>query len=97
MKLKIDHNVNELQRLAWSCRRGMLELDIILSNFLQEEFLKLNTDQKQAFTDILQYPDPELFSFLMGNMLPNTPSHSDIILLVREHARKRLSSWSKAI
>lgn len=92
MKPKIDHNVKEIQRLAWSCRRGMLELDVILSNFLHEEYERLNNDQRQAFTELLQYPDPELFAFFLGDTLPSQSSHVDIVLMVREHARKRLSS-----
>lgn len=92
MKPKIDHNVKEIQRLAWSCRRGMLELDVILSNFLHEEYERLNNDQRQAFTELLQYPDPELFAFFLGDTLPSQFSHADIVLMVREHARKRLSS-----
>ena len=91
MKLKIDHNVNELQRLVWSCRRGMLELDIILSNFLHKRYTSCNSDQKQAFKELLTYPDPELFTLLMGEARPLTLSHHEIVFLVREHARKRLS------
>lgn len=92
MNPKNDHNLNTLQRLVWSCRRGMLELDIILSNFLHEAFFNLNNEQKQGFTELLHYSDPELFSFLMGETLSDTASHNDIILLVRQHARKRLST-----
>lgn len=92
MKLKIDHSVNELQRLVWSCRRGMLELDIILSNFLHERYEHCNYEQKQAFKEMLTYPDPELFTLLMGEEQPLIAAHHEIVLLVREHARKRLSS-----
>ena len=92
MKPKIDHNAKEMQRLAWSCRRGMLELDVILTNFLQEEYGRLNSDQKQAFIELLQYPDPELFACFLGTQLPSEPLHADIVIMVREHARKRVSN-----
>lgn len=92
MNPEFDHNVNGFQRLVWSCRRGMLELDILLSNFLHEAFLSLNDEQKQDFIALLQYPDPTLFSFLMGDALSGVKAHDAMILLVREHARQRLSS-----
>jgi antitoxin CptB len=92
MKPKFDHNLNELQRLAWSCRRGMLELDVILTKFLRERYNCLNIEQKQAFTELLRYSDPDLFSFFLGDSLPGIPLHDDIVLLVRRYARNNLSN-----
>jgi len=90
MKPQSDHNLNELQRLAWSCRRGMSELDVILTHFLREAFTCINPEQKQAFIELLAYPDPDLFAFFLGGSLPDYPSHAEIALLVRDHARKKL-------
>lgn len=88
----IDHNVKKFERLVWACRRGMLELDDILANFLHNCFLNLNVQQKQAFSDLLAYSDPELASFLLYNRLTGIKEHDEIILMVREHARSRFQN-----
>ena len=36
--------------LRWQCRRGMLELDILLNSFLDEKFHQLSIDEKNQFT-----------------------------------------------
>ncbi|MFZ5530062.1 MAG: succinate dehydrogenase assembly factor 2, partial [Pseudomonadota bacterium] len=36
-------------RLHWQCRRGMLELDIMLGEFLEARFEELDATEKRAF------------------------------------------------
>lgn len=33
-------------KIRWKCRRGMLELDIILENFYEQQFQTLTNDEK---------------------------------------------------
>ena len=51
----------ELRRLSWRCRRGLLELDIILQRFSTHYLAHLNTDELKAFDRLLDLPDNELF------------------------------------
>lgn len=79
-----EHNAS---RLAWACRRGMLELDLILQPFLERRYSTLSDTQKQAFQSLLNYPDPELLSWLMGyEEAPSDPDLSDIIAQIRQYA-----------
>lgn len=84
-----DDSINNLNRLRWACRRGMLELDVLLSNFLNEAYSHLETKDKQLFCDLLQSPDPELFAWLMGNEDPNEAGLLKIIGIMRHHAKAR--------
>lgn len=53
-------------KLRWRCRRGMRELDLLLQTFLTERYPTLSASDQQAFADLLEYPDHDLLSWLMG-------------------------------
>lgn len=82
--------LNEISRLRWACRRGMLELDVILGNFLNEAYLSLEDNDKQRFVDLLSCSDPELFAWLLGHEIPNNPDTQKIVEMIRNHARSRI-------
>lgn len=54
----------EQRRFSWRCRRGLLELDIILQAFVQEHFDSLNILELQAFDDLLALPDNEFWDLI---------------------------------
>lgn len=55
----------DLKRLAWHSRRGMLELDLILVPFSQQQLLSLAQDQVQLYRELLAEEDQDLFVWLM--------------------------------
>ena len=57
---------NELSKLRWHCRRGVKELDVVLSGYLANHYLEADTTSQQAFKTLLQLEDPELMSLVMG-------------------------------
>ncbi|SEA79756.1 succinate dehydrogenase assembly factor 2 [Alkalimonas amylolytica] len=54
-------------RLRWACRRGMLELDVLLAPFVEEGYDALSLDDKQVFERLLACDDPDLFAWFMGH------------------------------
>jgi len=54
-----------LSRLRWQCRRGMLELDLILNLFLEQAYLNLTDFEQKTFQDLLAFPDPTLYMWLL--------------------------------
>jgi antitoxin CptB len=54
----------EQRRLAWRCRRGMLELDIVLQRFIAQHFNHLSLAELQAFDAMLEMPDNDLWNAL---------------------------------
>jgi len=54
----------EQRRLTWRCRRGMLELDIVLQRFVAQYFNQLTLSELQAFDELLALPDNELWNVL---------------------------------
>lgn len=57
----------EQRRLAWRCRRGMLELDIVLQRFVKEKFNALALNELEAFDSLLELPDNELWELIRSN------------------------------
>jgi antitoxin CptB len=85
-----DELVNNINKLRWACRRGMLELDVLLGNFLNEAYPGLDLQEKQLFARLLGCADPELLAWLMGNERPDDEELARITDLIRSHARSRI-------
>ena len=79
--------VNDISRLSWACRRGMLELDVLLGNFLKNTYPTLPIEDKERFIKLLACADPELFSWLLGQAIPQDPDFSRIVEIIRHAAR----------
>jgi antitoxin CptB len=58
--------MKELERLRWRCRRGLLELDIVLKRFVDQDYEGLNFDQRVAFDVLLDLPDTVLWDMISG-------------------------------
>ena len=74
--------------LKWACRRGMLELDILLNQFLSEGYAHLSEPQKLTFVELLKTEDAELFAWLMGKVEPCDENLLKMIGLVRQNVVK---------
>lgn len=57
-------------RLLWACRRGMLEVDILLARFCERALDSLTPEEARVFERVLLTPDPELLAWLMGYETP---------------------------
>jgi len=55
----------ELDRIRWQCRRGLLELDLLLNRFLDRELAGLSTEQMQTFRELLDEADIRLLAWVM--------------------------------
>jgi antitoxin CptB len=73
-------------RLAWRCRRGMKELDLILQAWLAEGYERATPAERRLFAEFLELPDPELARYLLG---ADTPTDPEIAALVARLATAR--------
>lgn len=61
-------------RLSWQCRRGMLEVELLLNAFIEHGYNDLNATEKQLFEQLLCCSDAELCPWLLGQYATeNTP------------------------
>jgi antitoxin CptB len=63
----MDH---EIGKLRWRCRRGMKELDVLLSRYLEEEYRDATPEHQQAFRQLLDSQDPLLYAYFLGREPP---------------------------
>jgi antitoxin CptB len=57
-------------RMAWRCRRGMKELDLLLIGWLETQFERASDAQRGQFEALLELPDPQLARYLLGGERP---------------------------
>ena len=55
----------EMSRLRWMCRRGMKELDVVLTRYLDERYADSSDAEQALFQQLLQMPDPDLYNLLL--------------------------------
>jgi len=73
-------------RLKWQCRRGMLELDLMLESFVEKRYADLPTKTKKAFHQLLNCQDQILLDYLMGQDVPTDKDVADVAKQVRDAA-----------
>lgn len=56
----------EQRRLAWRCRRGMLELDIVLQRFVNEQFGGLTLAEMHIFDEMLELADNDFWELIQS-------------------------------
>ena len=73
-------------RLRWQCRRGMLELDLMLETFVEKCYADLPIKTKRAFHQLLKCQDQFLLDYLMGQDVPTDKDVADVAKQVRDAA-----------
>jgi antitoxin CptB len=69
----------EIQRMRWRCRRGLLELDIVLDSFVRLHHEGLSTDDLDQFDRLLDYPDNDLLDLIFGRIQPHDDNTQQIL------------------
>ena len=56
--------MKELERARWRCRRGLLELDIVLQRFMDKYYPQLSDTELQQFATLLDLSDNDLWDMI---------------------------------
>ena len=81
-----DEFARRLQRLSWDCRRGMKETEVLLTPFREQRFDALPRGEQEAFLDLLDCSDADLFAWFTGGDCPRDPQLAAIVDAVLVHA-----------
>lgn len=73
----------ELGRVRWHCRRGLLELDLILEKFTGRHLETLDAGALAKFKELLAFADNDLFDLIMGRTAPPDDRYDELIKLLR--------------
>lgn len=67
-------SLDQARRLAWRCRRGLLELDIVLQRFSEQHLTGLNREELVALDTLLDLPDNEFLDVVTQRKVLPEPS-----------------------
>lgn len=86
--------MNSAGQLRWWCRRGALELDLLLEKYLDFCFEAAGFEEQSAFIELLKLEDAQLLSYLMGDMTPEAEDLAGIVRKIKmlKPVRSRYSS-----
>lgn len=76
--------MSDISRLKMRCRRGLKELDVVLTHYLEHHYADASPTEKQQLNDLLELQDPILFDMLLG-MIP-VPEHYTGVMTKLRHA-----------
>ncbi len=74
-------------RLAWRCRRGMKELDLLLLGWFQAQFEGAAEAERAQFESLLELPDPLLARYLLAGEQPEQPERAAVVRAVMTRSR----------
>jgi antitoxin CptB len=77
----------EWNRARWASRRGLLELDLLLSPFVEHQFQSLEPKLRQLYREMLFQDDQDLLDCIMGRSEVSAPAFAPIITAIRAHHR----------
>jgi len=67
-------------RLKWKCRRGLLELDLVLQDFVDK---RLAEDDVEPFNALLDLQDVDLWAIVSGRSEDFHPKFQGIVARLR--------------
>jgi antitoxin CptB len=73
-----------MERLRWRCRRGLLELDVVLKNFLDQGCASLTPSEQDAFDKLLAVPDNILWAYVQGSENPPEKELMQLVSKIRK-------------
>ena len=73
----------ELDKIRWHCRRGLLELDLILEQFNRKYLTGLGPEQLERFKELLAFPDNDLLDLVMGRVANPDRRYNNVLQLLR--------------
>lgn len=71
--------MKNLERVRWRCRRGLLELDILLGRFIDGHYATLDQRERDVFEALLDMPDNPLWDMIAGKQ-EATPGEQQALL-----------------
>ena len=82
----------EYSELKWRCRRGMLELDILLNSYLDKNYSSMTHEQGALFSTVLDYPDQVLLDLLMGEMQSSDQAVNSLVSQIRQASAEAVNN-----
>ncbi len=69
----------EINRMRWAARRGMLELDLVLEPFVTARYAQLSVTDRHTFQRLMVCEDQDLFAWFMQRSQPDDEGLAGIV------------------
>lgn len=79
-------NIVSKSQIRWQCRRGMLELDIMLISFFDHHYDTLSPKEQELFVALLEASDADLYAWLLGEEIPDCKLQA-MVMCIRAFTR----------
>lgn len=66
-------------KIRWRCRRGVRELDVLLTRFLDQTYDSLSNSQKIAFCKLLEVQDPIIMDWIFARSSSDEKDVQEIV------------------
>ncbi len=76
--------MKEFERARWRCRRGMLELDIVLQRFMDRYYADLDAQGLEQFERLLLLADNDLWDLITGRKVNDDHQRLPILELLQK-------------
>lgn len=79
-------SAEEINRMRWAARRGMLELDLVLEPYVQVRYGNLDEADRARFQELMLQEDTDLFAWFLGRKEPQDPELANIVRKILDFA-----------
>ena len=83
----MTNRISQKSKLYWACRRGMLELDLLLLPFFEARYDALSQDEKETFVRLLEMEDPILYQWFIAHQKPEDPKLNQLVEAIIAYKR----------
>ena len=79
-------NSNLYKKAYFLSRRGLQELDLVFTPFVEVRFSKLNQEDKDSFLELLENNDMDLMDWII-NEKPTPREFNNIVIQVKDYLK----------
>lgn len=76
--------MKEFERARWRCRRGLLELDIVLQRFMDQHYAQLDEQGLEQFERLLSLPDNDLWDLIAARQVTIDNNWQQVLELLQK-------------
>lgn len=76
--------MKEFERARWRCRRGLLELDIVLQRFMDQYYTQLDESGLEQFERLLALPDNDLWELITARQVTADGNLQQVLELLQK-------------
>lgn len=76
--------MKEFERARWRCRRGLLELDIVLQRFMDRYYTQLDEQGLEQFERLLALADTDLWDLITARQITTDDNLRQVLELLKK-------------